>query len=160
MTVFESLIQEMARATGLPLRVTSEESCFLETADFPLLLQYRARQNDIVMLAILREPGITLSPQMMRKALELSFNGEKTGGSYLGISRDALVLSRSITPEHNKAEEFAGQLMSFAGKAQDILAEINAVETLQEEEDDEDDEDDDFPQKSPNSSLNIVFFPV
>ncbi len=140
MTVFESLIQELTQATGLPLRVTAEESCILETEDFPIRLQYRPRQKDIVLLAAVREAGISLSPQTLRKALELAFNGEKTGGCFLGISKDALVLSRSIVPEGMNAKEFAMQLMAFTQHAQDVLAELDADEALQED-------DDDFPNR-------------
>ncbi len=152
MAFFDTLISEVASATGLPLSV-HKDCCDLATDKFPLTVKYRERHNDLLLLAAIRSEGVPLLAATMRRALELAFNGEKTRGCYLGLCEGALVLSRSLAVEGMNAESFAAQLLAFSEVAQDIATELDASEALPEEETDL--FDDSFPSSEKEFFLQV-----
>ncbi len=117
MTPFESLISELAAATGLPLQIDARESCSLETDGAILTLQHRREFDDVVIYAPVTEPGEPLTPETLRAALSLAFNGQGTRGNFLGLVEDALLLSTSIPMEGLSAEALGGRLLAFVDAA-------------------------------------------
>jgi len=152
MAFFDTLISEVASATGLPLTVHGD-CCDLSTEKFPLTVKYRESHDDLLLLAAIRSEGVPLLAATMRRALELAFNGERTRGCHLGLCNGALVLSHSLPAEGVNAESFAARLLAFTEVAQDIAAELDAAEALPEE-------GDDFFDEPSHASQNEFFLQV
>lgn len=81
--MFNKLISELAEVSGLPLEVDNNDSCSLENEGLIITLQHRKEQNDIVIFSPLTDPDlyIDVNESVMRRALELSFNGIGTSGN-------------------------------------------------------------------------------
>ncbi|WP_295364524.1 type III secretion system chaperone [uncultured Succinivibrio sp.] len=119
MSVFNKLISELAELSGLPLEVDNNNSCTLESDALIITLQYRNASNDIVIFAPVTDPDSysDLNESVMRKALELSFNGIGTEGNYLGIFDNDLILSSYINPRELSAENLAECIFAFKQNA-------------------------------------------
>ena len=99
MTQFESLISELAAASGLALQVDAQDSCSLETDGIIVTIQYRRERDDVVLFAPVTEPDTDLPPETLRTALSLACHGEGTYGNFLGLFDGALILSALILHE-------------------------------------------------------------
>ena len=110
MTQFESLISELAAASGLALQVDAQDSCSLETDGIIVTIQYRRERDDV-------EPDTDLPPETLRTALSLACRGEGTYGNFLGLFDGALILSALLPLEGLDAEMLATHLLAFSDAA-------------------------------------------
>ena len=135
MKPFEALIKEFAETTGLPLQVAEDESCSLEYEDIIITMQYCQASEDVVFFAPVMTPDDdeTLPNGVLRRALELSYKGERTRGAFLGMFDGALVLSVSLPLNGLDADQMCARVLAFAETAQGIALELQA--TLSEGED-------------------------
>ncbi len=119
MTLFEDLIANFKQATGLPLELDAKDSCALETDGLIIVLQYRREQDDMVIFAPVTDPDqiAELSTEVLTTALALSYQGEGTGGNFLGLFEDSLILSRSVSLAGLDAEKLAELVLSFSEQA-------------------------------------------
>ena len=119
MTIFESLINDFAKATGLKIEIDEGNSCALETDGLIVVIQYRQKRDDLVIFAPVTDPDRVslLSKELLTRALALSFNGEETGGNYLGLSEGSLILSRVVPIENLDHNKLATILLSFSESA-------------------------------------------
>ena len=117
MTQFESLISELAAASGLSLQVDAQDSCSLETDGVIVTLQYRRERDDVVLFAPVTEPDTNLPPETLRKALSLACHGEGTHGNFLGLFNDTLLLSVLLPLEGLDTETLAARLLAFSDTA-------------------------------------------
>ena len=117
MTQFESLISELAAASGLALQVDAQDSCSLETDGIIVTLQYRRERDDVVLFAPVTEPDTDLPPETLRTALSLACHGEGTYGNFLGLFDGALILSALLPLEGLDAEMLAAHLLAFSDAA-------------------------------------------
>ena len=129
MTSFQQLLSEFAEATGLALVPDARDACTLEAGDLVLTVQYLRESGEIAFFAPVAEAEAdgSFPPPVLRKALELAYDGRKTGGAFLGLFSDALVLSIRLPAEHMDAPEFAVRLTAFADAAEAAAAEIAAA---------------------------------
>ena len=135
MKPFDALINEFAEATALPLEVAADDSCSLEYENIIITLQYRQASDDVVIFAPVLTPDEeeTLPNNVLRRALELSYNGKGTRGAFLGMFDGALVLSVSLPLHGLDVDLLSARIMTFAETAQGIALELETV--LSEEED-------------------------
>ncbi len=119
MTIFESLINDFAKATGLNLEIDADNSCALETDGLIIVIQYRQKSDDLVIFAPVTDPDriSVLSKELLSLALELSYNGEETGGNYLGLNKGVLILSRTVPLENLDHNKLADILLAFSDRA-------------------------------------------
>ena len=129
MKPFDALIKEFAEATGLPLQVAEDDSCCLEYEDIIITLQYRQANDDVVFFAPVMTPDEdeTLPNGVLRRALELSYNGQGTRGAFLGMFDGALVLSVSLPMNGLGADQLCARVQNFAETAQGIALELETV---------------------------------
>jgi hypothetical protein len=131
MTSFQQLLSEFAEATGLALVPDAQDACSLEAGDLVLTVQYLRESGEIAFFAPVAEAEAdgSFPPPVLRKALELAYDGRKTGGAFLGLFSDALILSLRLPAEHMDARDFAVRLTAFAEAAEGLAAELAAAET-------------------------------
>lgn len=119
MTIFESLINDFAKATGLNLEIDSDNSCALETDGLIIVIQYRQKKDDLVIFAPVTDPDriSVLSKEIFTRALSLSYNGEETGGNFLGLYNGSLILSRAVSLQNLDHNKLASILLAFSESA-------------------------------------------
>ena len=129
MNLFEALIKELAEATGLPLQVSADNSCCLESDDMLITLQYRQECDDVVFFAPILTPDEDeqIPAGVLRKALELSYNGIGTHGAFLGLFNGALVLSVTFPMNGLDAHLLGARILAFTETAQGIALELESV---------------------------------
>ncbi len=129
MKPFDALIKEFAEATGLPLQVADNDSCNLEYQDIIITMQYRQASDDIVIFApvLTTDEYETLPNGVLRRALELSYNGEGTRGAFLGMFDEALVLSVGLPMNGLDADQLCARVLAFAETAQGIALELETI---------------------------------
>ena len=89
MSQFDKLISELAAFSGLPLEVDGNNSCALSTDDLYITMLYRSDAGDIVIFAPVTDPDDGKPGEaVLRKALELSYNGSGTKQHFLGLFDD------------------------------------------------------------------------
>ena len=117
MTPFETLVSELATATGLALQVDAQDSFALVTDGLVVTVQYRRESDDVALFAPLDSGEEDVSPAQMRKALELACHGKGTRGNFLGIFDGALVLSRFVPFEGLTLQKLGSLVIAFADAA-------------------------------------------
>ncbi|WP_202108109.1 type III secretion system chaperone [Succinivibrio dextrinosolvens] len=140
MSVFKKLISELAELSGLPLEIDNKNSCSLESDSLIITLQYRKANNDIVIFAPVTDPDrySNINESVLRKALELSFNGTGTEGNYLGLFNNDLILSSVINLRELTAEKLAECIFAFKQNASFVRESLaSAYEEFPQEEDTE-----------------------
>ena len=130
MTDFERLLAEFSAETGLEATADAKGACSFETDGLIITLQYRSEADDIVIFAPLSDPDAAEgpTPQMLRRALELSYDGKSTGGAFLGLFDGQLVLSSHVPMQDLDANALAAKLSAFADTALAARAEIFAAQ--------------------------------
>jgi hypothetical protein len=126
MTPFESLVSQLAAATGLPLEVDARDSCSLETDGLVITLQYRRGRDDLVIFAPVTDPDAKLAPETLRSALALACHGEGTHGNFLGLFEGTLLLSAVLPLEGLDADALAARLLAFSDTALGVRATLAA----------------------------------
>ena len=129
MTPFETLIKDFAEKTGLPLQVEADNSCSLETDDMIFTMQYRQENDDVIIFApvMTGEDNEKLPYGVLKKALELSYNGRGTRNAFLGMFDGALVLSITLPMNNLDADSLGIHILTFAETAQGIALELKNI---------------------------------
>ena len=130
---FKEIIAELAKESGLPLELDNNGSCMLNADDILITLQYRNVQEDVVIFAPVTDPEkiARLYETALRAALSLSFNGIGTGGCYLGLFEESLVLSTYLSVQNLTSEGLAHKLNEFSQRAADVRdAILNAYQNI------------------------------
>ena len=128
MSVFEKLISEFATMTGLEIAPDVNESCTLESNGVIITIQYRSDADDVVIFAPLAIPeNGSYSRSAYEKALSLAYDGQGTGGAFLGLFDGALILSLHLPVEGLDAPTLGVRLTAFADAAESLNAEIAVV---------------------------------
>ncbi len=137
MNPFEALIEELKQVTGLPLEVSQENSCSLENDGLVITMQYRQSSDDLVLFSpiLMPEENEELSPEVMKRALELAYNGDGTRGGFLGLFEGSLVLSVFLPLEDLDAGGLATRILAFTETAQGVLAELEELPARDEDND-------------------------
>ena len=133
MKPFEALMKGFTMATGLPMQISVDDSCSLETEGMIITMQYRQESDDIVIFAPVMTPDEdeTLPNGVLRKALELSYNGKGTHGAFLGLFEGALVLSDAVSTQGLNVDILCAHIIAFTEIAQSIAHELETVLTEQ-----------------------------
>ncbi|WP_019003210.1 type III secretion system chaperone [Succinimonas amylolytica] len=127
MSQFDKLISELAAFSGLSLEVDGNNSCALSTDDLYITLLYRADLNDIVIFAPVTDPDDgEPGKELLRKALELSYNGSGTRQHFLGLFDDTLVLSIPVPVKDLTARVLGQKIVAFANAAAAVKTELAA----------------------------------
>ncbi len=129
MKPFEALMKGFTEATGLPMQISVDDSCSLETEGMIITMQYRQESDDIVIFAPVMTPDEdeTLPNGVLRKALELSYNGKGTHGAFLGLFEGALVLSFTISTHGLNVDILCAHIIAFTETAQGIALELENI---------------------------------
>ena len=132
MSLFENIMKDFSEETNLEVKIESDNSCAFEFEDLLIVLQYRQAADDIVMFCSLSDPEKipVFSKEVLYKALSLSFNGEGTGGNFIGISEGTLILSRIIPIEQLDGKKLMKTLSEFSDKAvfiRDVLKDVYSI---------------------------------
>ena len=117
MTPFETIVSELATATGLAIQVDAQDSFALVTDGLVVTVQYRRDSDDVVLFAPLDSGKEDISPAQMRKALELACHGKGTRGNFLGLFDGALILSRFVPFEGLTSQKLGSLIIAFADAA-------------------------------------------
>jgi len=134
MREFEGLIEKLTRISGLQMEIDDNNSVTLEYGDLMITLQFRDECQDILFLSEISDgyKYLNLSRQLFRHALKLSFAGIGTYGNFLGLLKDELVLSKSVSITNLSAEALAKHLLAFAKNASTVRDEL--INKMQDEE--------------------------
>ena len=125
MSQFDKLISELAAFSGLPLEVDGNNSCALSTDDLYITMLYRSDAGDIVIFAPVTDPDDGKPGEaVLRKALELSYNGSGTKQHFLGLFDDTLVLSVPVPVRDLTAKVLGQKIVAFANAAASVKAEL------------------------------------
>jgi len=130
MTHFESLIADFAAATGLELAVDERDACTLVSDRLALTIQYLRDADEVSLFAPVAEATDAdgaLPPAVLRKALELAWDGRGTRGAFLGLFGDALVLSLRLPLQDLDVGAFAVRFTAFADTAETVAAALEAA---------------------------------
>ncbi|MCR5084396.1 MAG: type III secretion system chaperone [Succinivibrionaceae bacterium] len=119
MGTFSQLISDLSRETGLGLEVDADNTCSLEFEGMIIVIEYREEADDVALFVPVTDPDRTynVSPPVLRKALELGFNGEGTGGNFLGMFNGTLVMSRTVPFTGLGHQRLAALLAEFSERA-------------------------------------------
>lgn len=126
MTPFGHLIEEFATATGLALAPDSQDSCTLSTERVSVTIQYRRDRDEVVLFAPVAESD-AFPAAVLAKALSLAHDGRGTGGAFLGLVQNALVLTLNLPFEGLDADTLGVRLAAFADVAEGVAAELEAA---------------------------------
>lgn len=130
MTPFGHLIAEFSAATGLELAPDARDGCTLSTERLSVTLQYRHDREEVVLFAPVAESdaedGAFPAP-VLAKALSLAHDGRGTGGAFLGLVQNALVLTLRLPFEGLDADTLGVRLAAFADAAEGVMAELEAA---------------------------------
>lgn len=115
MNVFQKLIAELAQASGLPLEADKHNTCSLESDNLIITLQYREEYNDIYIFCPVTDPDkiAVLNEKLLRHALALSLHGIGTGGNFLGLMENDLILSTYVRADDLSAEKLSETIFLF-----------------------------------------------
>lgn len=130
MNEFERLLAEFSALAGLDAKADAKDAFSLESDGIVFTLQFLREANDVVLFAPLSDPDAAEgpTPQMLRRALELSYDGRGTDGAFLGLFDGQLVLSFHIPMQDLDANALAAKLSAFADTALAARAEIFAAQ--------------------------------
>jgi hypothetical protein len=130
MTPFEHLIEEFAAATGLKLAPDEQDSCTLSTERVSVTIQHRRDRDEVVLFAPVAESDAengAFPAAVLAKALSLAYDGRGTGGAFLGLFQNALVLTLRLPFEGLDADTLGVRLAAFADVAEGVAAELEAA---------------------------------
>lgn len=129
MTPFAHLISEFAAATGLELAADEHESCTLVSDRLALTIQHRRETDEVLLFAPVAEAdgGGAFPTAVLRRALELAFDGRGTVGAFLGLAGEELAMSVSLPFGGLDAATLAVRVMAFADAAGGVAAELEAA---------------------------------
>ena len=125
MTAFESIISEMAAATGLPLEIDEKDACSVEADGIITTIQYRRDKDDVTIFSLVEEEA---DEAKCRAALKLSLHGKGTDGNFIGLFDGGIVMSTFMPLEGLTAETLGARLLSFADTALQVRSAIEAEE--------------------------------
>ena len=119
---FKELIAKLSELSGLALEPDIYDTCVLERDGILISFKYRQESDDIAIFAPVTDPEkiVRLNEAALRKALELCYNGVGTGGCFIGLFEESLVLTRYIPLKDLSVERFAEVLNDFGQTASDV----------------------------------------
>ena len=125
MSAFTSLMEEFSAATGVDAKVDAGEACTLEANGLLLTVQFLPEKDEVVLFSPVWEPemeGMPPSPATMRAALELNYDGKETGGAFLGLFEESLILSVHLPMAGLDGKGLGIHLMAFFDVAAGVAA--------------------------------------
>lgn len=121
MTKFETIVKEMAEATGLPLELDEKDSVSVEADGVVVTVQYRRDHDDVALFAAVAEDA---DDATCRAALGLALHGKGTRGNFIGLFDGSIVLSSFAPLEGMTAETLGEHLLAFTDAAAAVRAEL------------------------------------
>lgn len=131
MSAFSKLIEELAAATGIDAAADAADTCTLVADDLAMTLQYVPERDEVVLFSPVWQPeaeGTPPPPSVLHAALELAYDGQETAGAFLGLFRDALILSVHLPMAALDAAALAVRLTAFADAAAGAAATLAAAD--------------------------------
>ena len=116
---FETLLADFAEKTGVAPLGTGANSVDVVADGVLVSAQYRPELEDCVIFTL---PVADLEPDaaMLRRALELSANGDGTFGHFLGMTEGMLVLSSVLPLRGLSTEDFGKRLLDLAAASRSV----------------------------------------
>lgn len=126
-TPFESIIEDLAAATGADIRIGTDRVAEVAVADELVLVKPKDTGEETVTLFAVVSEG-ELDETALRRALSLNLFGHGTLGGAVGLFVDSLVFSLDVPLSGLSAEDFAERLAGFAQKSTEIAAAVSSGE--------------------------------
>ena len=126
-TPFESIIEDLAAATGADIRIGTDRVAEVAVADELVLVKPKDTGEETATLFAVVSEG-DLDEAALRRALSLNLFGHGTLGGAIGLFVDSLVLSLDVPLAGLSAEDFAERLAAFAQKSGEIAAAVSSGE--------------------------------
>jgi hypothetical protein len=124
-TPFESIVEDLAAATGAEIRIGTDRVAEITVADELVLVRPKDTGEETATLFTVVSEG-ELDEAALRRALSLNLFGHGTLGGAIGLFVDSLVFSVDVPLSGLSAEDFAERLATFAQKSGEIAAAISA----------------------------------
>lgn len=124
-TTFESIIEDLAAATGAEIRIGTDRVAEIGVGNELVLAKPTDTGEDNATIFAVVSEG-ELDEAALRRALSLNLFGRGTLGGTIGLFVNSLVYSMAVRLEGLSAEDFAEQLVAFAKKATEIAADISS----------------------------------
>ncbi len=124
-TPFESIIEDLAAATEVDIRIGTDRVAEITVADELVLVKPKDTGEETATIFAVVSEG-ELDETALRRALSLNLFGRGTLGGTVGLFIDSLVFSVDVTLSGLSAEDFAGRLAAFAQKSTEIAAAISS----------------------------------
>ena len=119
---FKDLVAKLSEESGLDLEPDIYDTCMLERDGIVISFKYQQESDDIAIFAPVTDPDkiIRLNESALRMALSLCYNGVGTGGGFIGLFEENLVLTRYVPLKDLSVEKFAAILNAFGETAYDV----------------------------------------
>ena len=126
-TPFESIIEDLAAATGADIRIGTDRVAEIAVSDELVLVKPKDTGEETVTIFAVVSEG-DLDEAALRHALSLNLFGHGTLGGAIGLFVDSLVFSLDVPLNGLSAGDFAERLAGFAQKATEIEAAVSSGE--------------------------------
>ncbi len=122
MSSFKEFVEEFSKDSGLEIELSADNSFSLESDGIFITVQYTSENNTLTIYAPVVDPEKIpeLTMPVLKSALKLAFNGVGTGGNYLGLLENTLILSKNLLLNALDTETFAENLLNFAEDASKV----------------------------------------
>ena len=119
MNSFETLVADFAEKTGVEPYKPGADNFDVEADGVVVSALYRAERDDCVIFTLPLEDAVP-NATMLRRALELSANGDGTDGHFLGLREGMFMLSAVLPLAGLSAEEFGLRLLALAAASKRV----------------------------------------